>query len=673
MKKIFALLVAVCTLCTVSCYKHENPDADFNRHIVTGLTAIPGDSHVELRWALPKGWTPTEYIIKYTDPDQNVVKTVTDEIGIIIQNLQNGFEYTFVLQAVYAGGKISGEQRVKSKPVTTRPVVSSLEAEGGDKFVVLNWVRPDSDRLQGYVITYVSETGDKGSIEVDSDLESYVLTGLENDVIYTITVLASYPNGESLPVKLDAMPCRAIPYILDRNSAAVGQPVTFKFNRSDYPEATNVSWEFPDGVKLEGDEVSKALQSAGEQKIKLSAFDEGKTKSWTVKVNIRQWVVSLKKEFYASGAYTGFKGTCPVFSPDGKTVYIITFAAGARLYAVDTESGNIKWTHGQGTMQSYNPLTVNPVTGDIYYGLTTAGNFFAVSPSGTELWKYTGLGSCQSAAPAVSKDGNTVYAVDATGKVVALDTATGKEKWTASCGAKGGGLIVNGPELVVGVNGIPSVFFLNITDGSQIANLSTSTKMTDISGFAVAADGETAYVPCTEGKLARINLTSHTLVNEIQLSTFALDGWSPNNLYEPCVSPVNGDVFVAGKDSRMYCVKGDLSAENWHIVRLAATNNAFNYSHPCVDAEGNYYITSGSVQNVNYVIASDGTLRDSWQYDGSNNMQMGGNNLCDGVFYSAFIGANNDNGEFIGKYVGANRGNGWSSHGGDICGSCCIK
>ena len=52
---------------------------------------------------------------------------------------------------------------------------------------------------------------------------------------------------------------------------------------------------------------------------------------------------------------------------------------------------------------------------------------------------------------------------------------------------------------------------------------------------------------------------------------------------------------------------------------------------------------------------------------------MGGNNYLNGVLYSAFIGNTGDNGAFYGKYVGGERANTWSSHGGDICGSCCLK
>ena len=42
----------------------------------------------------------------------------------------------------------------------------------------------------------------------------------------------------------------------------------------------------------------------------------------------------------------------------------------------------------------------------------------------------------------------------------------------------------------------------------------------------------------------------------------------------------------------------------------------------------------------------------------------------DGIFDDTGDGGN---GLFIGKYIGAARGRGWSSHGGDHCGSGCIQ
>ena len=77
-----------------------------------------------------------------------------------------------------------------------------------------------------------------------------------------------------------------------------------------------------------------------------------------------------------------------------------------------------------------------------------------------------------------------------------------------------------------------------------------------------------------------------------------------------------------------------------------------------------------------YVFAGDEVLfdcpmpKDQFELGTKNDKQMGGNNYLDGILYSAFIGAKNDNGKFIGKYVGGER---YAAYGIDICGSCCLK
>jgi hypothetical protein len=216
-----------------------------------------------------------------------------------------------------------------------------------------------------------------------------------------------------------------------------------------------------------------------------------------------------------------------------------------------------------------------------------------------------------------------------------------------------------------------AVNFLNAETGETIKELaftSAAKGMTDISGFAVAADKQTVYVPQLTGYISSFSLASREwIVKDLQVAS--------NNLYEPVVAP-NGTVFAGSKDSKAYIIKGDLSG----VIRsvqtdtyASAASNAFNYSHPVVTADNTFYITSGQVQNVTLAVTESGVI-DSWS-DGStvNQKQMGGNNFINGVLFSAFIGASNDNGIFVGRYVGGERASSWSTHGGDICGSCCLK
>lgn len=663
-KLLFIILTAAgLSLSVTSCWKENLPEAGAARHQVTDLKAVPGDEEAQLSWSMPEGWNPTEYLITYTDGDK--ISLRTSEKSYSITGLTNGETYTFEVQAVY-GDLISGAVSAAAKPTTSRFAVSDLVAEGSANMVILTWTKP-STNVTSYTLTYSSDNTAAQEISIEADKESYTVDELENDVIYTFSLVANYAKGPSEPVVAKAMPALAVPYFLDRTTAAVNQPVKFTFNTEGYPSATNVRWTFPDGKILTGTEVSYGIPSSGTQQVTLTVHLGDKDKSWNIELQIRDYVVNYIDWECVGANYNGFKGSCPVFSPDGKTVYNITFNKTTCLYAFNVETGELAWAYKPSTVAgSYNMLTVNPVTGDIYFGTQTAGQFYCVNAKGDLKWKFDGAGSMKSAAPAVNKDGSVVFIGDGAGNIFALDAASGAKKWSAALGSAAAGLLVNGNELVAGaVNG--TVTFYNTADGTVITSLKFPC-MTDITGFAVGNDKRTVYLPAKTAMCSFDLETRAILVESLSVAD--------NNLYEPVVAP-NGNVYVAGKDNCVYCLDKDLTRVVWkyqHTDAAGKVVNAFNYSHPCVDTENHLYITSGQAGNVSYIFNADGTIKESWTYGSSKNQkQMGGNNYLNGVFYSAFVGNTGDNGAFYGKYVGGERANTWSTHGGDICGSCCLK
>ncbi len=663
-KLLFIILTAAgLSLSVTSCWKENLPEAGAARHQVTDLKAVPGDEEAQLSWSMPEGWNPTEYIITYTDGDKITLKT--SEKSYLVTGLTNDNTYKFEVQAVY-GDLISGAVSAAAKPTTSRFAVTDLSAEGSANMVILTWTKP-STSVSSYTLTYSSEKSEAQKVTIEADKESYTVDELENDVIYTFSLVANYAKGPSEPAVAKAMPALAVPYFLDRTTAAVNQPVKFTFNTEGYPSATNVRWTFPDGKILTGTEVSYGIPSSGTQHVTLTVHLGDKDKSWTIELQIRDYVVNYIDWECVGANYNGFKGSCPVFSPDGKTVYNITFNQTTCLYAFNVETGELAWVYKPSSVAgSYNMLTVNPVTGDIYFGTTKAGQFYCVNAKGDLKWKFDGAGSMKSAAPAVNKDGSVVFIGDGAGNIFALDAASGSKKWSAALGSAAAGLLVNGNELVAGaVNG--TVTFYNTADGTVITSLKFPC-MTDITGFAVGNDKRTVYLPAKTAMCSFDLETRAILVESLSVAD--------NNLYEPVVAP-NGNVYVAGKDNCVYCLDKDLTRVVWkyqHTDAAGKVVNAFNYSHPCVDTENHLYITSGQTGNVSYIFNADGTIKESWTYGSSNQQkQMGGNNYLNGVLYSAFVGNTGDNGAFYGKYVGGERANTWSTHGGDICGSCCLK
>ena len=675
MKKIINLLLAlVLTANLAACWTEDIPEAGAARHQVTGLTATPGDEEVLLSWSMPEGWNPTDFIVYYTNTDS---KTVTRRTGGLmnctVTGLANGTQYTFYVQAVY-GENISNYVGITGKPSTSRFPVTDLAAEAGDAYVTLTWSKPSTTVLS-YTLSYYNEdaTGDVTELPLDKDATAITLDNLVNDKNYYFSLVANYAKGTSEAATVKAMPTQAIPYSLDRDKAAKNQPITFTFNTADYPTATDVKWTFPGDVVKQGTVVKYGLGSVGTQTVKLSATINGNVRTWNLEVEIREYVVYSTDWAQDGSNYNGFKGSCPVFSPDGKTVYIITFNKVAGLYAFDLATGSEKWRYiPAAKSNSYNMLTVNPVTGDIYYGTTGAGQFYAVTAEGQLKWTFTEAGSMQSCSPAVNASGTVVYISDATGNTFGIDASSGSKIWSYAAGAQGCGLLALANELLVGTTS--NAIFLNAETGAEIAKVALGCTMVDNTGFAVSNDKTLAYFGAKSGYIGAVNLTSRTIHGKLLAGG---GNAAANDIYEPVVAP-NGSVFAGSKSGEVFNVKGDLSAKNWeyaHTPSGAPLTNAFNFAHPCVDSENRFYITAGQASNVSYIFDANGSILDSWSYEGSdtNQKQMGGNNYLDGVLYSAFIGSSSKNGIFVGKYVGGERASSWSTHGGDICGSCCVK
>ena len=671
MKKIInLLLISFIASCLTACWSEDIPETGAARHQVTDLVATPGDEEVQLAWTMPEGWNPTDFIVYYTNAESETITLHTDGMtSYTVDGLANGTQYTFYVQAVY-GKLVSNYVTAVCKPATTRFPVTDLTVDAGDGYVTLAWSKPATTVLSYTLSYYIEDNPDDVRQEsIDKDATTVTLDGLVNDKNYYFSLVANYAKGVSEPASVKAMPGLAIPYILDRDKAAKNQPITFSFNTADYPTATDVKWTFPGDVVKEGTVVKYGLGSVGTQTVKLNATIDGNLRTWTLEVEIREYVIYSFDWAQDGSNYNGFKGSCPVFSPDGKTVYNITYRKLTQLVAFDLITGTEKWRYTpSGKSGSYNMLTVNPITGDIYFGTESAGQFYAITSEGKLRWMFRDAQSMKSAAPAVNAAGTVVYICDKNGNTFAIDAASGQKIWSFAAGIAGGGLLVNGSELLIGAG--TSAYFLNTETGDQIAKVALGCEMSDIIGFAVSNDKTLAYFGAKNGYIGAVDLTTHTAKTPL-LTTMT----NPNTVYEPVVAP-NGSVFAGSKNGTVYNVKGDLSAVNWEYVHNGSPlANAFNYSHPCVDSENRFYITSGQTSNTTYIFDANGNVVDSWTYESGDNgqKQMGGNNYLDGVLYSAFDGSSTRNGIFVGKYVGGERASSWSTHGGDICGSCCVK
>lgn len=669
-------LIHICILSglaalAASCWTEDIPEAGAARHQVEALTATPGDEEVTLAWEIPDGWNPTDYIVFYTDEESQTVTLRTGGASrYVVDKLTNGISYNFNVQAVY-GKLISNAVTVAGRPSTSRlPVTDLTVTDTGDGYVALAWSAP-STLVEKYTLSYYIEDmpGDIRTQEIGKEQTAYRCEGLTNDKTWFFLLAAEYAKGPAEADLVRAMPTKAIPYFISSETAAVDQPVTFEFNRTAYADASDVTWTFPDGTVLTGDKVLSGFKTTGNQTVMLSAKIDGSSREWKITVEIRPYVVNFMDWEQADGAkYESPTYTCPVLSPDAGTVYVNTGNKVSNLYAFDVRTGKNKWTfrptdNGDMQAESKSMVAVNPVSGDIYYGTSAGGQFYAVKPDGTLHWKFSKCGSMNSAPPAVSADGTVVYIADAKGALYALDAETGTERWSApyAAGSCGYGLLVNGGEVVLAAK--TAIHFVNAADGTKIEAVSVS--IVNSIGFAVSPDRKKAYFAYAT-TLAAVDLDSHTL--------YARSAVGGDNYYQPIVAG-DGTVFAGTKDGYVRFFSPDLQTMIHEEQPSSVKKNTFNFTRPLVDANNRFYImASGNSTEDSLVLEYDtsGNKISDWSYT-QNNCQNGCN-LADGVLYTVNQGSGDGgNGLFIGKYIGAARGRGWSSHGGDHCGSGCIQ
>lgn len=669
-------LIHICILSglaalAASCWTEDIPEAGAARHQVEALTATPGDEEVTLAWEIPDGWNPTDYIVFYTDEESQTVTLRTGGASrYVVDKLTNGISYNFNVQAVY-GKLISNAVTVAGRPSTSRlPVTDLTVTDTGDGYVALAWSAP-STLVEKYTLSYYIEDmpGDIRTQEIGKEQTAYRCEGLTNDKTWFFLLAAEYAKGPAEADLVRAMPTKAIPYFISSETAAVDQPVTFEFNRTAYADASDVTWTFPDGAVLTGDKVLSGFKTTGNQTVMLSAKIDGSSREWKITVEIRPYVVNFMDWEQADGAkYESPTYTCPVLSPDAGTVYVNTGNKVSNLYAFDVRTGKNKWTfrptdNGDMQAESKSMVAVNPVSGDIYYGTSAGGQFYAVKPDGTLHWKFSKCGSMNSAPPAVSADGTVVYIADAKGALYALDAETGTERWSApyAAGSCGYGLLVNGGEVVLAAK--TAIHFVNAADGTKIEAVSVS--IVNSIGFAVSPDRKKAYFAYAT-TLAAVDLDSHTL--------YARSAAGGDNYYQPIVAG-DGTVFAGTKDGYVRFFSPDLQTMIHEEQPSSVKKNTFNFTRPLVDANNRFYImASGNSTEDSLVLEYDtsGNKISDWSYT-QNNCQNGCN-LADGVLYTVNQGSGDGgNGLFIGKYIGAARGRGWSSHGGDHCGSGCIQ
>ena len=581
MKKILYSLLFIFTVVFTAC-EEDLPKASFDLYELKSLTATAGDMNVTLSWEAYENARPNEYLILWTSGSSEAeggemtvdAKTMTATIN----NLVNDVAYTFSVQPRYAGG-LASKTTAACTPKNARYPISDLTAAAGNERVRLRWTKPASERFTRYQVTV--NPGNQIINLDDTSLEEYIVDGLTNDQEYTFNVVCVYPTGNSIAVETSATPGLIYP-ILASTELVVWEPSTFAYNDMYFMagEVKSVSWDFGDGTTSGENNPVHAFTTTGTYTVAVTVTYVNNTTesgSLTVTVGNYKWN-SVDLNF---GGLTGYvKTSNPVFSPDGKTMYIPTSTPAGHLFAIDVVSGEFKWVFAISQITYGGGALVAP-DGTIYQCVrnATINNVYAINPNGTQKWAVK-LDAAIGAFPALSADG-VLYCLTNKSTLYALDASSGAIKWQQSLdGATGSAVAIDkAGNVYAGTSAAIYSFKSNKEQNWKLEEVNVTEQAT------FALKDQVLYATLKGGGLVAVDMTNGT--KKWTYPTTKGDAYFP-------IADKNGNVYFTEKGSQTVHAVNASGSKIWE----KNVGNNLNYSGGALSTDGILYIGTQSNNKV---------------------------------------------------------------------------
>ena len=581
MKKIIYSLLFILTVVFTAC-EEDLPKASFDLYELKSLTATAGDMNVTLSWEAYENARPNEYLILWTSGSSEAeggemtvdAKTMTATIN----NLVNDVAYTFSVQPRYAGG-LASKTTAACTPKNARYPISDLTAAAGNERVRLRWTKPASERFTRYQVTV--NPGNQIINLDDTSLEEYIVDGLTNDQEYTFNVVCVYLTGNSIAVETSATPGLIYP-ILASTELVVWEPSTFAYNDMYFMagEVKSVSWDFGDGTTSGENNPVHAFTTTGTYTVAVTVTYVNNTTesgSLTVTVGNYKWN-SVDLNF---GGLTGYvKTSNPVFSPDGKTMYIPTSTPAGHLFAIDVVSGEFKWVFAISQITYGGGALVAP-DGTIYQCVrnATINNVYAINPNGTQKWAVK-LDAAIGAFPALSADG-VLYCLTNKSTLYALDASSGAIKWQQSLdGATGSAVAIDkAGNVYAGTSAAIYSFKPNKEQNWKLEEVNVTEQAT------FALKDQVLYATLKNGGLVAVDMTNGT--KKWTYPTTKGDAYFP-------IADKNGNVYFTEKGSQTVHAVNASGSKIWE----KNVGNNLNYSGGALSTDGILYIGTQSNNKV---------------------------------------------------------------------------
>lgn len=653
MKKVIYSLLFIFAVIITSC-DDELPKANFDLYELKSLEATAGDMNVALNWEAYEQARPSEYLIIWTagttDVEGGEMTVEADKNSFVIEDLENDVAYTISVQPRYAGG-LAGKTTVNCTPKNARYPITDLIAAAGNGRVRLSWTKPASERFTSYQITL--NPGGKVITLDNPALESYVIDGLTNDQEYTFSVVASYPTGNSIPVKVFATPGMVYPILAD-TELVLWQPASFAYNDMYFMagEVQSVNWNFGDGSTSMEMNPTHAFAAMGTYTVSITVtYKDNTTETGSLDVTVinYKWS-SVNLNFSGLTGYV--KASNPVFSPDGKTMYIPTSTPAGHLFAVDVASGEFKWVFAISKI-TYGGGALVGDDGTIYQCVKdkTIENVYAINPNGSKKWALK-LDEAIGAFPALSADG-ILYCLTNKSTLYALNAADGAIIWQQELdGTVGSAVAIDkSGNIYAGTNKAIYAFSPSKDELWKVENVN----VTEQGAFALS--GEHLYAALkNKGGLLAVNTTSGE--KEWNFNTAGGDAYFP-------VVDKEGSIYFTEKGSHsVFAIKPD-GQKKWSKDIGAAYN--LIYDGLALSADGILYVGTQKGNMLFGLNATDGNI----VYEESVGQQVMAAVTIgpDRRLYCGTIGSDNVGAVKVYAVDKAPETSSWSVRGGDIQGT----
>ena len=345
-------------------------------------------------------------------------------------------------------------------------------------------------------------------------------------------------------------------------------------------EVKSVSWDFGDGTTSGENNPVHAFTTTGTYTVAVTVTYVNNTTesgSLTVTVGNYKWN-SVDLNF---GGLTGYvKTSNPVFSPDGKTMYIPTSTPAGHLFAIDVVSGEFKWVFAISQITYGGGALVAP-DGTIYQCVrnATINNVYAINPNGTQKWAVK-LDAAIGAFPALSADG-VLYCLTNKSTLYALDASSGAIKWQQSLdGATGSAVAIDkAGNVYAGTSAAIYSFKSNKEQNWKLEEVNVTEQAT------FALKDQVLYATLKNGGLVAVDMTNGT--KKWTYPTTKGDAYFP-------IADKNGNVYFTEKGSQTVHAVNASGSKIWE----KNVGNNLNYSGGALSTDGILYIGTQSNNKV---------------------------------------------------------------------------